>query len=565
MKKLLIFLFTLSVVIVSCKSQTKNNTDAINNKKSISEAIIALPNASISETISYYHKLKKECPNDYNFGDENELNNLGYQYLNVNEVKSAIEIFKLLVLEFPRSANGYDSLGESYFKDGDFELAKVNYQKSLALNPKNGNAEKWIFKINYKTRKRPKFDQVFRKQQYLEDIDEMVTRIIKKHPKPFEFISEIAFTNLVERQKEKINEGMTYSEFIWLLSPIIASIGCEHSHLNVFNQEDEMLPVELRFPIEAELVNTKLLVTNPRINNKSVALGNSITSINGKPMKEIIEDVFKHIASNGHSISLKRKVFSAYITSYIPYYFKFPKSFTITIENSTKKIHLSQLTSFKYEQVNNERSFEILEDKKTAKLFIPSFNYYGGKRLRNYKTFIDNSFRELKDKGIDNLIIDVRRNGGGCSCAAIYLLQYIAQKPFRYFDKTSQLPGNKSEADIKKPLDNHFKGKTYILINGFNTSTTGHFLSIVKDQNIATLIGEESGASFYANGATRNHLGTNTAVVYNISTKTFFTTAKNLPRNKGILPDYFVYKSTKDIRDNNDAQIEFVLKFIKNE
>ncbi len=557
-KKLLIF-FISTASLHSCNSQ------ASNSKKSIAEAITTIPNASISETIAYYHKLKKEQPNVYNFDNENELNKVGYQYLNNRNVEGAIEIFKLLVSEFPDSSNAYDSLGEAYLKDNNLELAKVNYQKSLALNPKNGNAENSIFKIDYKTCERPKFDQVFTRHQYLEDIDELVTRITTKHPKPFEFISVIDFTSLVEKQKGKIKDGMSYGEFIWQLSPIIASIGCEHTHLNVFNQEDEMLPVELRFPLEAQLVNTKLLVINPRVNNEIVAIGSSITSINGKTIEEITEDIFKHIASNGHSISLKRKVFSAYITSYIPYYFGFPKSYSITIGNSNKKIDLSQLTSFKYKQINNERSFEIFKDEKTAKLFIPSFNYYGGKRLKDYKAFIDNSFNELKRKGIENLIIDVRRNGGGCSCATIYLLQHIAQKPFRYFDKSSQLPGNKSEADIKYPLDNHFKGNTYILINGFNTSTTGHFLSVVKDQNIATLIGEESGASFYANSATRNHLGANTAVVYNIATKTFFTTAKNLPSNKGVLPDHFVYKTSQDIIEGKDAQLEYVLKLIKKE
>ena len=49
-----------------------------------------------------------------------------------------------MVEEFPQSANAWDCLGEAYMKAGNNDLAKYNYEKSLALNSDNENAKKML-------------------------------------------------------------------------------------------------------------------------------------------------------------------------------------------------------------------------------------------------------------------------------------------------------------------------------------------------------------------------------------------------------------------------------------
>ncbi|MFL1896739.1 serine hydrolase [Aquimarina sp. 2-A2] len=83
---------------------------------------------------------------DYNL-NENEMNRVGYYFLQNSKTKEAIEVFKMNVVAFPESSNVYDSLGEAYFMDKQNELALKNYKKSLELNPENENAEKFIEKI----------------------------------------------------------------------------------------------------------------------------------------------------------------------------------------------------------------------------------------------------------------------------------------------------------------------------------------------------------------------------------------------------------------------------------
>lgn len=71
---------------------------------------------------------------------EPRINRLGYELLRSRQLDAAIEVFKLNVEAYPHAYNTYDSLGEAYMVRGDRELAIRNYEKSLELNPNNGNA-----------------------------------------------------------------------------------------------------------------------------------------------------------------------------------------------------------------------------------------------------------------------------------------------------------------------------------------------------------------------------------------------------------------------------------------
>jgi tetratricopeptide (TPR) repeat protein len=68
---------------------------------------------------------------------EDDLNDTGYQFLGVNKISEAIELFKMNVRINPKSWNVYDSLGEAYALSGDKKLAIENYEISLKLKPDN--------------------------------------------------------------------------------------------------------------------------------------------------------------------------------------------------------------------------------------------------------------------------------------------------------------------------------------------------------------------------------------------------------------------------------------------
>ena len=78
---------------------------------------------------------------------ETTLNDAGYQLLAQKKTKEAIELFKLNTQFYPDSANTYDSLGEAQALDGDKTEAIENYEKSIALNPRNEHGKAALAKL----------------------------------------------------------------------------------------------------------------------------------------------------------------------------------------------------------------------------------------------------------------------------------------------------------------------------------------------------------------------------------------------------------------------------------
>lgn len=119
-------------------------------KRSIYRQIRSKCHENIDLGIKSYYDLKESSLDIYDFEDSNELKKLGYDLLTSKKINQSIEIFKLAISEFPENSKLYDSLAEVYYTNKQYELALLNYKKSLELNPKNTNAEEMINKISKK-------------------------------------------------------------------------------------------------------------------------------------------------------------------------------------------------------------------------------------------------------------------------------------------------------------------------------------------------------------------------------------------------------------------------------
>jgi tetratricopeptide (TPR) repeat protein len=82
--------------------------------------------------------------------EESVLNKVGYNYLNQNNFKNAIEIFKINTVLYPKSSNTYDSLGDAYLKIKDTINAIANYNNALSINPENRSSLRMLHTINKK-------------------------------------------------------------------------------------------------------------------------------------------------------------------------------------------------------------------------------------------------------------------------------------------------------------------------------------------------------------------------------------------------------------------------------
>lgn len=226
------------------------------------------------------------------------------------------------------------------------------------------------------------------------------------------------------------------------------------------------------------------------------------------------------------------------------------------------------------------------------------------------RKFYKESFAALKKSPADILILDVRDNLGGSLSEINNLYSYLVPDKFKfiedievtsrfsmfhadYFKGTSlflkpfllagypiYLLGTalsvKKENDkfylrnngifaLRKPKDDNFKGKVYLLINGSSFSASSILASKLKDEGRAFLVGEETGG---ANDGT---------VAGRYSTEKLPKSKLYLPiglmliqphidfsnTKKGVTPHQEILLTTQQILEKKDIQLNWILGEIK--
>ncbi|MBK7268908.1 MAG: beta-lactamase family protein [Flavobacteriales bacterium] len=101
------------------------------------------------EAVAAYRTLKAAAPEDEAV-HEGRLNDVGYSLMATGKTVLARDIFYVNMHLYPKSSNVYDSYAEACLKNGEEELALVNYKKSFAMDPNNSNAARVIKELEGK-------------------------------------------------------------------------------------------------------------------------------------------------------------------------------------------------------------------------------------------------------------------------------------------------------------------------------------------------------------------------------------------------------------------------------
>jgi len=333
-----------------------------------------------------------------------------------------------------------------------------------------------------------------------------------------------------------------------------------------------------------------------------------LVSINGKDIHNIITQLLPLIPADGYNETMK----------YRALYLQFPSWYRL--------IDLTEHFTTVVKQANGEAAYEVrgaryddivrdgfLREPKLAKqleftiqdnigfLTIHTFSNSSIKRSgQEFRNFIDNAFLQLKTGNIKDLIVDLRDNTGGSDPHAAYFTRYFFDKPFRYWDRievteaiakeikgvTSKLfyrkPIQKDSAwlwqkarhvrdfdfyEEQKPAKNNFKGKTYILINGFCMSSCADVAAILSYNKKAVFIGQETGGGYQGNNSGMMPDTKMLPFDFTISVPlqkyfNYVDTSRNIGR--GTMPDHPVNLTINDILRGGDKELQFAITLIKN-
>ncbi|MEN0005121.1 MAG: S41 family peptidase [Bacteroidota bacterium] len=420
------------------------------------------------------------------------------------------------------------------------------------------------------TTNEPSFKQTFQKEQYIADLNDLVDALTHSHPRPYQFISQEAFQQLVQQKRQAITSNTTYSEFIWMCSELVTSIGCGHTNMIFFNQESKVVPPALMMPLEAVLIDNKLLVLDPLHNQDKVAVGQEIMAINGQPVETILEGVYAHISADANNPAGKTMLFNGFFQFYMPYHFGFPTTYDIQLKGQDEVIQLAPQQFFEFNPKSLYPSdcqqpfcYQALPALNAGLLTISSFDFGNQAGTDQYRSFIKATFKQLQQDSVQHLIVDMRKNMGGPGTNGHYLLKHLAKAPFTYFDETTdyhsyfKMPTSPAAAAFQDDLT--------VLIGNGNFSSVNHVLSLLKYHKRATFVGEETGGTYTCNDNSRYLSLPHTGINIRIAQSAFTTPVSDLPIDQGILPNHRIVQTIDDYLGGKDAALEYAKALIQAE
>ncbi|MFC2084277.1 S41 family peptidase [Bacteroidota bacterium] len=419
------------------------------------------------------------------------------------------------------------------------------------------------------------FEKLYNFNELKEDYTELVDVLKEWHPNLKHPLNRRLFNNYTDSVFYSINSKMNLTDFYIILSEVISKINCGHSFLEipgeywrVGNEKLKYLPFKLCF------IKEKAFIQKNFSGIDYLKPGMEILSINSIPIKQIIKSFLRIYSSDGNNITYKYHKMNALAFGLFPGYAEFPDFYEIDylskenneIEStrvgakSLRDIRKFAESSYSKFESFPAYDFRIIDSINTGLLNIYTFSI---DRESEYNEFLENIFKSIKLKKLDNLILDVRNNDGGTPYPAAELLSYLTDKEFIYFRQN--VIGYSDLKISKYPKQNNFTGKLYILINGGCFSTTCHLISLIKHLNVGLLIGEETGGTYKCNGCDYNDKLPNTKIEYHCARCVYRTNVFGFNSNRGILPDFEVNPSIEDLIEEKDAVLDFTLTLIKNE
>lgn len=445
--------------------------------------------------------------------------------------------------------------------------------------------------------------------QIIKDIDYTEKYLIKFHPDPFRYISKDSLHAFVIHIKSKIDTPLTEMQARFYIKRIVAKIGCGHTDVGASKKYSKAV-IKLNrpiLPLNTFVVDSnKLFILNNLSTDTTIKAGDEIVSIDHRPVKNILNTIYSITTSDGYNTTYKKQGLRYY---WFKYYYSFCYGFKPTYlvklkgkNNSISTHTLTAISSLKDTVMLPKKdtvicltktktcNYSVLRDDKS--IGVIDINGFKG---RNWHWFFRKSFKDLKEKKIEHLVIDLRDNVGGQINDGLNMLSYIIDKKiFLAFDRKPNLimfnPKYKMGINRATPFifsvfmfnrfkhgrlrhyfisfpkkKNTFNGQVYVLINGKSFSMSAVAASYLKYKANAIIIGEESGGNIAGSNAVISGkiVLPHTRIQVFIPMYHLYHDIEVRNDGRGLMPDYPTHYSEDDILNGVDMDLIKVFELVK--
>ena len=390
-------------------------------------------------------------------------------------------------------------------------------------------------------------------QQLQQDYSLLRDILEKKHPSLYWYTGKDSMDMYFDTYYSTIKDSMTEQQFGWkVVAPLTDKIHCGHTSF-AMSKAYNRWTVNKRFPsfpLFMKCWNDTMVVTN-NLNRKDSVLkkGTLITSINGLNSNALKQIMFGYMTEDGNA----NNVNYIRLSSNFPYYhrniFGISKTYAVKYLDSAgteQSINIPVVEVLKDSNRRTRTDIEKREGQQTRQkkllslrsLAIDTTNNTAIITLNTFSSgglrkFYRQTFRYIRKVGINNVVLDLRSNGGGRINLSTLLTKYVSRVKFKVADTAFAVAKSlrpytryikrgfinnlglffltkknsdglyhfgRWERKLYKPKNtNHFSGDLYVLINGSTFSASALFSNAVKGQPGIVLVGEEAGGGWHGN------------------------------------------------------------------
>lgn len=482
--------------------------------------------------------------------------------------------------------------------------------------PKNPPAGAYSIRLSHISDK----PTTFRLEQLEQDFDLLTSSLKEAHTGLNWYSTYQEFDGFSQNQRKLLRDKMTVPDFYRVVAPVVAFTKEGHTSIRLSSGDTGYLQAFGRyFPFQIKFLNKQAYVINDFDGIK--AKGFLLTKINGKSIDEIVKTFLSVEPDDGYIVSGKYRWIEengAFPSYYIRCFGSSPSfAVELTDPKTDRQIILNNVRAVKYAEYRriwkesappNETNFpaakiEFQSDIKTAILTFNTFDTLFKNEKFDFKGFTDKAFDEIKKRGVEHLIIDVRKNDGGEEGLEDYVFAFLTNKPYtkyryvqssgtsfsflQYTNYNTKDKQSRLEKALKyefylssdgrllrrngiltpaEPRADAYTGNLYILTGGLTYSGGSEFASIVKGNRPAVFIGEETGGGYYGNTSGIDVLLTlpNSQMAIRIPLLKFVVeVAGDIPFGRGVIPDYEVQPTIDEYLNGVDAEMSYALKLIR--
>lgn len=432
----------------------------------------------------------------------------------------------------------------------------------------------------------------YTKEEVRQDIEFMFETMESVHPNLYFGKDKDEIEEKIESKLDEIESPVNETEIYKAFQPIVSSLGDGHTSMQLPKSHIEYIKDQKNIlSIQVEIKDGKAYLKNPYDSTYK----KEILSINGKDMKTIYEEMIPYVS--GKSMSFREVVIQK---NFIMFYYVnngFADTYDLKIQDEKGNVETMSIDGMDFEGMKSSSTVKSSNDEKRytyevidGNIALITFNQFWD--LEAFKTFLEDSFDDMKEKNITNLVIDIRKNGGGNSRLGDLLIEYIYDGDYtqvnrgemkvsqeiiehycdmhrkngatedeiaKFTEKYSNMMGGKDRQKVQEGRqymdEPAFTGEVYVLIGRNTFSSATMFAATVKDYNMAHIIGEETGGLATHYGDLYMFDLPNSKVGANVSHK-YFVRANGLDTGRGVIPHYDV-KNLED-RDELDIAVEMI-------